>query len=156
MSWVAELNAIIAQSPAKLDLARLDPRLVRNLPLDVRAVLAWDADNTDIDLHVTDPNGDTAFYGNPRTFQGGRMSADFTGGYGPEEFMLRAPKEGGYHVRIDYFGDSRQTALGPVTAQVRLITGFGTRSTESRPSAQSACTTPLLAIGWIGPLRVRS
>ena len=28
--------------------------MLRNLPLDVRVVLAWDADNTDVDLHVID------------------------------------------------------------------------------------------------------
>ena len=51
---------------------------------------------------------------------------DYTGGYGPEEFLLRKPKPGKYTVRIDYFGASSAIALGPVTAQVRLITDFGT------------------------------
>ena len=28
-------------------------------------------------------------------------------------------------MKINYYGDRRQTALGPVTVQVRLITDFG-------------------------------
>jgi hypothetical protein len=57
---LAELNAIVATAGAPLDTSCLDPRLVRNLPLDLRVVLTWDADNTDIDLWVTDPNGEKA------------------------------------------------------------------------------------------------
>ena len=29
----------------------------------MRVVLAWDADATDVDLHVIDPNGDEVYYG---------------------------------------------------------------------------------------------
>jgi hypothetical protein len=64
---LAELNAIVATSPQPLDTARIDPRLLRNLPLALRVVLTWDADNTDIDLWVTDPNGERAYYGNRLT-----------------------------------------------------------------------------------------
>jgi len=122
---LTELNAIAATCGQPLDLSRVDPRLRRNLPVGLRAVLTWDADNCDIDLWVADPGGETAKYDNPLTRQGGRMSRDFTQGYGPEEFVLRHPEAGTYQVRINYFGDRRQTALGPVTVQVRLITDFG-------------------------------
>jgi len=121
-----ELNAIVATSAQKLDVSKIDARLLKNLPTGLRIILTWDADNSDIDLWVDDPNGERALYSRPLTYQGGRMSKDFTGGYGPEVFWLRAPKPGQYTVRINYFGDRRQTALGPVTAQARLITGFGT------------------------------
>ncbi|PTY06659.1 hypothetical protein DB347_11525 [Opitutaceae bacterium EW11] len=129
---ISEINAIAATSSEPLDLSRIDPRLRKNLPLDVRAVLTWDANDCDIDLWVTDPNGETAKYDFPLTHQGGMLSRDFTGGYGPEEFLLRQAKPGGYRVRINYYGDRRQTALGPVTAQVRLITGFGTPNQQEK------------------------
>ena len=109
---LAELNAVIATSGATLDLSRIDPRLVKNLPLDLRVVLTWDADNTDIDLWVTDPNGEKAFYGHRLTYQGGRMSLDFTGGYGPEEFSLKRAKPGKYKVEAQYYGDRRQAVTG--------------------------------------------
>ena len=123
---LAELNAIIAIQGGRLDAGRIDPRLVKNLPLDLRVVLTWDADNTDIDLWVTDPNGEKAFYGHQLTYQGGRMSLDFTGGYGPEEFSLKRAKPGKYKVEAQYFGDRRQAVTGPTTLQVRLATRFGT------------------------------
>jgi hypothetical protein len=129
---LAELNAIIATSPQRLDTGKIDARLIKNLPLDVRAVLTWDADNTDIDLWVTDPNGEKAYYGNPLTYQGGRMSQDFTGGYGPEEFSLRKAKPGKYRVEANYFGDRRQNLAGATTLQMQLITGFGMRKAQEQ------------------------
>lgn len=129
---LGELNAIVATCGQKLDLSKVDSRLKRNLPVRLRAVLTWDADACDIDLWVEDPNGEKAAYNNPRTYQGGWMSRDFTGGYGPEEFLLREPKAGRYVVKINYYGDSRVSNLGPVTAQVRLITGFGTKEQKEQ------------------------
>jgi Ca-activated chloride channel homolog len=123
---LAELNAIAATSKTTPDLSRIDPRLMRNLPVDLRAVLTWDADNTDIDLWVTDPNGEKAYYGNRLTYQGGRMTQDFTGGYGPEEFSLKSAKPGKYKVEAQYYGDRRQSVTGATTLQVRLSSHFGT------------------------------
>jgi len=126
LTALAEMNALIATSPTKLDTAAIEPRLLRNLPVDLRAVLSWDADNTDIDLWVTDPNGEKAFYGNPLTYQGGRMSRDFTGGYGPEEFSLKKAKPGTYLVQAQFFGHSQQVVSSATTLQLKLSTGFGT------------------------------
>ncbi|HWA24478.1 MAG TPA: VIT domain-containing protein, partial [Lacunisphaera sp.] len=117
---LGEMNAIIANHGAGLDLGGIDPRLRRNLPTGLRVVLSWDTDACDIDLWVDDPVGQRASYERPLTWQGGRMSRDFTDGYGPEEFLLRNPKPGKYTVHINYYGDRRQTELGPVTAQIRL------------------------------------
>ncbi len=122
---LTELNAIAARTPA-VDLGRVDPRLRRNLPLDLRAVLAWDADNTDIDLWVTDPDGEKAFYGHRLTRQGGAMSRDFTGGYGPEEFSLRQAKPGRYEVRAQFFGHRQQLVSPYTTLMLWLATGYGT------------------------------
>jgi hypothetical protein len=123
---LAELNSIVATTKEKLDLSRIDPRLLKNLPLDLRVILTWDADNTDIDLWMTDPDGEKAFYGHRLTYQGGRMSLDFTGGYGPEEFSLKRAKPGKYKVEAHYFGDRRQNITGVTTLQVKLATKFGT------------------------------
>lgn len=126
---LAELNAIAARAeaagqPLKLD--RIDPRLRRNLPLDLRVVLNWDADNTDIDLWVIDPNGERAYYGRRLTYQGGRMSRDFVGGYGPEEFSLKTAKPGTYTVKAQFYGHRQQIVAPATTLMLRLSTGFGT------------------------------
>ncbi len=145
-----ELNAIVATCNQKLDLSRIDPRLQKNLPLDLRVILSWDASDCDIDLWVGDPNGQVAKYDFPVTRQGGVMSRDFTGGYGPEEFTLRHAKPGTYVVKINYYGDRRQTTLGPVTAEVRLITGFGTaRQQEKRLTMRLKEAQETLDVGVI-------
>jgi hypothetical protein len=123
---LAELNAIVATSAVPLDTARIDPRLLKNLPLDLRATLSWDADNTDIDLWVTDPNGERAYYGNPLTYQGGRMSKDITSGYGPEEFSLKRAKPGKYVLQAQFYGHRQQIVSGATTLQLALTTGFRT------------------------------
>jgi uncharacterized protein YfaP (DUF2135 family) len=79
-----------------------------------------------MDLWVTDPNGERAYYGNRLTRQGGRMSADLTAGYGPEEFMLKAAMPGTYKVEANYYGNRQQLISGTVTLRLVLITGFGT------------------------------
>jgi Ca-activated chloride channel homolog len=122
---LAELNAVVARHQG-VDASRIDPRLLRNLPLDLRAVLSWDADNTDIDLWVTDPNGERAYYGHRLTYQGGAMSRDITSGYGPEEFALRFAKPGRYEVRAQFYGHSQQIISPYTTLMLWLATGFGT------------------------------
>lgn len=121
---LVELNALAARKPG-LDVSMVDARLRRNLPLDVRAVLGWDADNTDIDLWVVDPNGDRTHYAAPLSYQGGKLSRDFTGGYGPEEFALRLAKPGRYEVRAQFFGHQQQILTPHTTLMLWLATGFG-------------------------------
>lgn len=123
---LAELNAIVAGSSKKLDVSRIDPRLRDNLPLDLRVVMTWDTDNSDMDLYVTDPAGEYSFYGNALTSQGARMSRDFTGGYGPEEFALRHARPGKYRISARFHGHRQQVLSGATTVQVKLTTGFGT------------------------------
>ena len=129
---LAEMNAIIATAPSPLDTSRIDARLLKNLALDMRAVLTWDADNSDMDLHVTDPNGEECFYRNRFTYQGGRLSRDFTGGYGPEEFSLRDAKPGKYQVNVAFYGNRQQGVAGAISLQVTLSTAFGTSAQKDQ------------------------
>jgi len=121
-----ELTNLVARSTPRLDTSAIDPRLLQAMPLDLRVVLSWDADNSDMDLWVTDPNGERAYYGNRQTYQGGRMSQDFTGGYGPEQFSLRNAKPGKYKVEANYFGSRQQLVTGATTLMLRLTTHWGT------------------------------
>ena len=123
---LTELNAIAARAHPALDLSAIDPRLIGALPLDLRVAMAWDSDDTDIDLWVTDPNGERASYANPLTYQGGAMSPDATGGWGPEDFSLRHAKPGRYQVQVQFFGDRQQVLSAGTTVMVRVSTGFGT------------------------------
>ena len=136
MTALTELNAIVARARATgatvPDTRAVDARLQRNLPLALRVVLAWDSDNTDIDLHVIDPNGERCDYKRPLSYQGGRMSADFTSGFGPEEFALRDAKPGTYTVQAHFFGHTQQAISSHTTLMVKLTTGFGTAHQQER------------------------
>jgi hypothetical protein len=127
-----ELNDVLARAPqaehakliALLDDQGIDHRLLEAVPVDLRVVLTWDADDTDIDLWVIDPTGEIAIYNQPRTKTGGRISRDFTGGYGPEVFTIRRPIPGTYTVKANYFGSRAQKVMGNVTVQAEFFTQF--------------------------------
>jgi uncharacterized protein YfaP (DUF2135 family) len=87
--------------------------------------MTWDTDNTDIDLHVVEPSGETAFYSHNRTTIGGLVSRDFTQGYGPEEYCLRKLMPGQYQIKAHFYGNRDQKLVGPTTLQATIITNFG-------------------------------
>ncbi len=126
MIALAELNALIAKAPAPINTSRIDARLIGNMPLALRVVMAWDTDDTDIDLWVTDPNGEKSSYANRLSYQGAAMSPDATGGYGPEEFALRVAKPGKYAIDAQFFGQRQQVLSAGTTVMVRVTTEFGT------------------------------
>jgi tetratricopeptide (TPR) repeat protein len=102
------------------------PEGLRGLPdCDMRVVMSWDADETDVDLHVTEPSGEEAYYGHRRTRSGGDVSKDITDGYGPEEYMLRKAPAGGYRIRAHYFASHQQEVFGPATATATIFTDWG-------------------------------
>lgn len=129
---LGELNALLATSNTKLDASAIDPRLVANLPVDVRVVLNWDTDNSDMDLHVVDPRGEECYYSHNRTAIGGRISRDVTAGYGPEEFLLRRAFPGAYAVRARFYGTREQTAIGATTVTLELYLRYGTGRVENK------------------------
>jgi tetratricopeptide (TPR) repeat protein len=129
---LGELNAIAEKSAVSVDMTNVDARLRRNLDCDVRVVLNWDGDNCDMDLWVTDPVGEKCFYSNRNTQIGGFMSHDFTGGYGPEEFLIKDAIKGKYTVQVNYYGTTQQRISGPVTLQAKLITNYGKKSQQEK------------------------
>jgi len=100
----------------------------RDLPLDLRIVLAWDTDETDVDLHVLEPSGEEAFYGHRRTAKGGFVSEDVTTGYGPEEYLMKQAEKGVYKVMANYYASHRQAVTGAATVTATVYTGWGTAS----------------------------
>ncbi|HWE93790.1 MAG TPA: DUF2135 domain-containing protein [Tepidisphaeraceae bacterium] len=132
-----EYNRILATLkglPGAHDISNpLDARLVKLLDFDVRIVMTWETDNTDIDLWVTEPSGEKCFYQHNRTTIGGLLSKDFTDGYGPEEYCLRKQMPGQYKIQANFYGSRQQSIVGPTTVQATVITNFG-RPDEKRQS----------------------
>jgi Ca-activated chloride channel family protein len=109
----------------------LDARLHRLLDVDVRIVLTWDTDQTDMDLWVIEPSGEKCFFSHALTTIGGAISKDFTGGYGPEVYAARQALGGKYDVKANFYGSRSQSLTGPTTVQATVITNYG-RPGESR------------------------
>jgi hypothetical protein len=107
----------------------LDRRLVGLLDLDLRVVVEWFTEATDIDLWVNEPTGEQAIYHNPRTRIGGRLSNDMTAGFGPEEYLLRVAPQGSYEVRANVFAADRLSPNGAQRVTARIIRDWG-RPTE--------------------------
>lgn len=140
-----EANRVLASRAALPTLHKrsdvLDPRLIKNLDCDLRIVLTWDADLTDVDLWVTEPSGEKCLYNHNRTLIGGLLSRDFTQGYGPEEYCLHRTMPGTYTIQCNYYGSSQTSLVGPCTVQATVITNFG-RPNEKRQSLTVRVTMP--------------
>lgn len=122
-----ELCRLTNKYKRKLQLTKEQKNRLAKLPLDIRVVIDWNHDNTDIDLWVVDPDGEKAFYKNNETKLGGRMSEDLTEGYGPESFMLKKAKKGSYKVLIDYYAENTQKISGPTILKVTFFIKYGTK-----------------------------
>ena len=128
-----ELNRVLARAKrAGVTIPTVDQRLIKLLDVDVRIILTWDADMTDMDLWITEPSGEQASYNNNRTRIGGMVSRDFTQGYGPEEYLLKKSMKGKYAIDVDYFSESTPSILGPVTLQVEVFTNYGRANEEKK------------------------
>lgn len=103
----------------------VDARLRRHLDLDIRISLSWDADLTDVDLHVFEPTGEHAYYAHNLTEIGGLVSRDFRDGYGPEEYVLRHAAPGPYLIKAHYYGSSQQSVTGACTVIATVFTSYG-------------------------------
>lgn len=103
----------------------LPARLVAMLDTDIRIVVEWNTPRTDLDLWVTQPNGERTGFSNTLSSAGGRLTGDVTNGFGPEEYMIHVAPRGTYTIEIDSFASDRTNPNGPSTVQARIIRNFG-------------------------------
>ncbi len=125
MIALVEANAALPAARKAGANVKMDERLVALLDTDLRVVVDWTTESTDLDLWVYEPSQDKAFYGNPRTQIGGHMSNDMTDGYGPEEYLLRKAVPGDYNVSVDVYRTDRINPNGTSVLTARLIRNFG-------------------------------
>lgn len=116
---IMEINNILSQNK-NVDASKVDDRLKANLPVDIRIVINWNKDNTDIDLWVTDPRGEDCSYSHRSTEIGGRLSNDFTQGFGPEQFLLKKAIKGKYKIKTNFFGERQNILSGPTTVMAEV------------------------------------
>jgi uncharacterized protein YfaP (DUF2135 family) len=87
---------------------------------DIRIILSWDTDDTDLDLHVITPDGGHCSYMERALKNGGSLDMDVTTGFGPEIFTMAAPLPGQYGVYVNYYGSGEGSDMTVVKVEVIL------------------------------------
>lgn len=104
------------------------------------ATLTWNLAGADVDLYVTQPDGETAWYSARSTSIGGRLDVDNTSGHGPENYFLSSEEgdtiaPGAYAIRVHYYNDLEdgdETPTRPVEWRVVVILNEGTPQEQRR------------------------
>ncbi len=99
--------------------------------VDLVVAVTWNADATDVDLHVTEPSGETCFYQHNRTKYGGSLSTDVTTGYGPEMYTIKRAPAGDYRIRTHYYASDRNRTSVRTRAYATIVTGWGTEREQT-------------------------
>ncbi|MEO0339279.1 MAG: TonB-dependent receptor plug domain-containing protein, partial [Bacteroidota bacterium] len=107
-----ELCRLVHKHGKKLSLTKKERASYPKLDMDIRVVLDWNHDNTDLDLWVKEPTTEEIFYSNKDSDIGGMLSKDMTRGFGPECYMLKKAMEGTYEISVDYYTDQHQKISG--------------------------------------------
>ncbi len=92
---------------------------------DLVVMITWNTDNTDVDLHVTEPSGEECFYSHRKTRSGGQLTQDVTQGYGPEMYLLPRARPGKYRVRAHYYASDRNRESAATKVYATLVEGWG-------------------------------
>ena len=96
----------------------------------LRMVLTWDDPQAEVDLHVISPDGQHAFWAQPRLPAGGGFDVDSVDGAGPEIFSVTAPVRSAWQAYVNYWGnfgasgyhfDEKTRTRDVVTARITLI-----------------------------------
>lgn len=95
--------------------------VTNNQKLDLKVILFWDTNHTDVDLWVTDPNKEKVYYAHKNSKIGGSLDIDITNGYGPETFTLPRAIPGQYLIQVQYYGGRK-----PTLAKIIVILYQGT------------------------------
>ncbi len=119
-----EINKLV-QKEFKGRKGKLEKDNVADASYDIRIVIDWNHNDTDIDLHVIDPNLEECSYKHTKTKIGGKISEDMTQGFGPEEFTIEKAKSGAYYVKVNYYGDGYQKIENPTFMKVTMFKNYG-------------------------------
>lgn len=100
-------NSVAVSSDQGKSLKRLQFYEANNarIPPRVRLALGWNDPKAELDLHIVTPDGQHAFWANPRLSNGGGLDPDGVDGPGPEMFTMAAPLHGTYLVYVNYWGN---------------------------------------------------
>jgi tetratricopeptide (TPR) repeat protein len=122
---INEMRNIIHTNNISYDIEGFPLKVSHNYDMDIRVVIDWNHNDTDIDLHIIDPNLEECSYTYTKTKSGGEISKDMTKGFGPEEFKQKFSYKGFYYVKVNYYGDRYQKIETPTFMKVTIFRNYG-------------------------------
>lgn len=127
-AWIADDASVRDDVTARLT------AVGSTLPTDssLRFVITWETDANDVDLHVYDPQGNHAYYGDKVLRSGGSLFADVTTGFGPECFAINGKAHGPYRIQAHYYSQGPM-GFGMGTLHVIRHDGQGKLTIEDQP-----------------------
>jgi len=96
---------------------------------DIKIYLTWDTDRSDVDLWVTNPEGEKVYYQHKADRFGGALYDDVTTGYGPESFTAPQARPGAYAVQVNYYS-SGASNFPEARGEVAIVLNEGTDREE--------------------------
>ena len=114
-----------------IDLNRTKSLKIKNGKYDVRIIIDWNHNDTNIDLNVVDPNYEVASQSNRKTRINGRLSQNNASGFGPEEYTLKRAKKGNYYIELKYKSDFYQKVDTPTFIKITMFKNYG-KENESK------------------------
>ncbi|WP_143543858.1 hypothetical protein [Rhodopirellula sp. MGV] len=121
-----ELTAVLDQIDETSKLGGYARARARQLGLDnegklnLTVTMDWNTDRSDVDLHVTEPNGEKCYFQHKQTRTGGHLYFDTTEGFGPEIYTSRTAPQGNYVVRADYYRADQNRTETPTEALITI------------------------------------
>lgn len=92
---------------------------------DLQINLTWDTDDTDVDLHVLDPNGEEIFFSHDKSLTGGELDRDDTDGFGPENIFWRNQlPDGDYKIWVIYYSAGPRTNFYVTVNAARTVRSY--------------------------------
>lgn len=99
---------------------------------DIKVTLTWQ-NESDLDLYVTDPLGETISYQNETSQSGGYLDVDDTDGYGPENIIWSDAYPGNYIVEVDHYDGPSPASFSIRLSVNGIVTVFnGSVSTDEK------------------------
>ncbi len=95
---------------------------------DVVITMMWNRDQTDVDLHVTEPSGEECYYQHSTTQSDGRISDDITTGFGPEMYFNANAPRGKYKVEAKYYSQQQNRTSVRNRVYLTIFRALGTEA----------------------------
>ncbi len=127
-----ELNRMISLYNNYLIVSHINKSYINTTKTAIRVLIDWNHNDTDIDLWVTDPNGEKCYYSNKKSKIGGLMSDDMTEGFGPEQFVLKKVIKGNYKINVKYYASDQQKISGPTFLKITTFKNYSYKNEQKR------------------------